>query len=102
MRHEELLNKIIKEELFELYQIKESFDKPFPDFKKVGDFYYVVESGDISGIFTFKVGFVKSEYPKYYLYPDDADIYYEAAWSWGYMMENEFKTNENHIKMMTT
>ena len=102
MRHEELLNKIIKQELFELYQINESFDKPFPDFTKVGDFYYVVKSGDISGIFTFKLRFSKSNHPKYYLYPDNVGVYYEANWDWGYMMKNELKTNENHIKMMTT
>jgi hypothetical protein len=101
-KHEEIVRKIINEQLFKQHQINESFDSPFNNFTRIDEFRYTVEQDGVSGIFTFHMLYNNNNLPPRLIYNDMVNTYYEVSWAWGRDMENSLKTPANWMRLTST
>ena len=92
-----LIKKILKEDLY----LNESFDKPFRDISKIGDFTYVCGDEKPLVKFTIRPYYKKIDCEEYLLDKVNSKIY-EVSWDWVYGVGEEDKTTFNWVKATTS
>jgi len=96
-----LIKKIIKEEIINEFNLKETFTRPLKNISKLDDFTYIGYEDNVKAIYNFRLETVDDNIPKRY-FGDLIDYFYEFSWKFDMEMDVELKNDWSWVKATTT